>query len=177
MLLCFRLLARCAFVQAFDLARALGMNVVRIWAYADGQTNNIVPLQPQPGIYNEVGFLGLDLAVAEAAQRGLRVLLTFTDYWHAHFSSCTLTHPRLEDHLPANQLLRAQELLWRLPDVCAVGAVLRSGQCLHSRRCVHLRNLQKVDERVHDARAFANQSFHWRDLCVGPSDLRVRGDE
>jgi hypothetical protein len=57
MLLCFRLLARCALVQAFDLARALGMNVVRIWAYADGQTNNIVPLQPQPGIYNEVGFL------------------------------------------------------------------------------------------------------------------------
>jgi hypothetical protein len=37
MLLCLRLPARCAFVQAFDFARALGMNVVRIWAYGDGE--------------------------------------------------------------------------------------------------------------------------------------------
>jgi hypothetical protein len=58
MLLCLRLPARCAFVQAFDFARALGMNVVRIWAYGDGEKkNNMVLLQPQPGIYNEVGFL------------------------------------------------------------------------------------------------------------------------
>jgi len=59
MLLCLRLPARCAFVQAFDFARALGMNVVRIWAYGDGEKkkHNMVLLQPQPGIYNEVGFL------------------------------------------------------------------------------------------------------------------------
>jgi hypothetical protein len=37
MLLCLRLPARCAFVQAFDFAHALGMNVVRIWAYGEGQ--------------------------------------------------------------------------------------------------------------------------------------------
>lgn len=41
----------------------------------------MAPLQPQPGVFNEDGFLGLDLAIAEAGKRGLRVMLTLSDYW------------------------------------------------------------------------------------------------
>jgi mannan endo-1,4-beta-mannosidase len=61
-----------------DLAAA-GVTVVRTWAFADGPQWNA--LQPEPGVYDERVFRGLDWVVAEAGRRGLRLVLPLVNYW------------------------------------------------------------------------------------------------
>lgn len=39
------------------------------------------PLQPHPGVFDERVFRSLDWLLAEAAARGLRLLLVLTNYW------------------------------------------------------------------------------------------------
>lgn len=55
----------------------LGVTVVRIWAFADGDAN--YNLQTRPGVYTEAVFQGLDYAVAEAKKVGIRLILSFVN--------------------------------------------------------------------------------------------------
>lgn len=62
-----------------DAATAAGLTVIRTWAFCDGPQWNA--LQPSPGVLDERVFRSLDWLLAEAAARGLRLLLVFTNYW------------------------------------------------------------------------------------------------
>lgn len=39
-------------------------------------------MQPQPGVYNETVFEGLDFVVAEAGKRNLKLILVVADNWY-----------------------------------------------------------------------------------------------
>lgn len=59
---------------------AMGMTVLRTWAFNDGagQWN---ALQVCPGVYQEYVFQGLDYVLYKASQVGLRVILPFVNNW------------------------------------------------------------------------------------------------
>ena len=63
--------ARAQLVRAFmDEAAAAGLNLVRAWAHASSPE---YALQPSPGRFSEPVFRGLDYALDQARQRGLKV--------------------------------------------------------------------------------------------------------
>jgi len=62
-----------------DNAQALGVNVVRTWAFCDG--NRAGALQPQAGVYSEATFQALDSVIAQARDRNVRLLLVLTNNW------------------------------------------------------------------------------------------------
>ncbi|KAA6412341.1 MAG: mannan endo-1 [Trebouxia sp. A1-2] len=66
-------------LEVLDDAKAAGLTVIRTWAFNDGPEWNA--LQPAPGQFEERVFVGLDFVLAEAARRGLKVLLALTNYW------------------------------------------------------------------------------------------------
>ncbi len=66
--------------NALDDAAAMGLPVVRAWAFADGESQP-KPLQPRPYVYDERAFDSLDYAVAKAGQLGLRLVLALTNNW------------------------------------------------------------------------------------------------
>lgn len=53
-----------------DEAAAAGLNLVRAWAHASSPE---YALQPSPGRFSEPVFRGLDYALDQARQRGLKV--------------------------------------------------------------------------------------------------------
>jgi mannan endo-1,4-beta-mannosidase len=61
------------------LYEELGINVVRTWAFCEGQGGRCY--QPEAGEYNEAAFEHLDYLIAKAGQHGIRLVLSFTDYW------------------------------------------------------------------------------------------------
>src|SRR5687768_7199257 len=65
-----------------DLAASIHSNVIRLWAYCEKTDNHNVFFQ-QWGSINEGsdGLERLDRAIAAAAQRGMRVILTLTNNW------------------------------------------------------------------------------------------------
>ena len=63
--------------EVLDKAAALGMTVMRTWAFDDTPKG----LQIAPGIFNEEAFQALDYVVAEAGRRGIYLLLALTNYW------------------------------------------------------------------------------------------------
>jgi mannan endo-1,4-beta-mannosidase len=62
-----------------QLYEELGLNLVRTWAYGEGQTSQCV--QPAPGEYSEAAFEHLDYLIAKADEHGIRLVLALTDYW------------------------------------------------------------------------------------------------
>lgn len=64
-------------------AAAMGLRVVRAWAFLDGEPSDGIVLQPEPGVFDEDGFEPLDYAVWKAGQLGLRLVLTLTNNWTA----------------------------------------------------------------------------------------------
>lgn len=69
--------------SVLDDAAAMGLPVVRAWAFADGSTQT-TPLQPNPYEYDEAAFDSLDYAVWKAGQLGLRLVLPLTNNWSAY---------------------------------------------------------------------------------------------
>lgn len=65
----------------FEDYKNLKLKVMRIWAFADGCES---ALQTTPGVYNENIFKNLDLVLATAKETGIKVVLTFVNYWDAY---------------------------------------------------------------------------------------------
>ena len=66
--------------SALDDAAAMGLRVVRAWAFADGG-DRATALQPEPYLYPEANFDSLDYAVWKAGRLGLRLVLTLVNNW------------------------------------------------------------------------------------------------
>ena len=67
-------------LHVLDSAAAMGLTVLRTWAFADG-TATWRALQRSPGVYDESTFQGLDFVIHQAGLRGMRVLLAFGNAW------------------------------------------------------------------------------------------------
>ena len=94
--------SRCEVLEVLDKAQALGLTVLRTWAFSDG-AQQWRALQRAPGVYDEntvrasdelsrlvcfgadsvlpPQFAGLDFVIHQASLRGIRVLLAFGNYW------------------------------------------------------------------------------------------------
>jgi mannan endo-1,4-beta-mannosidase len=59
-------------------AAAMGLPVVRAWAFADGTAR---ALQPKPYEYDDAAFDSLDYAVHKAGQLGIRLVLPLVNNW------------------------------------------------------------------------------------------------
>ncbi len=69
--------------EALDAAVALGLPVVRTWAFNDAPWK-ASRMQDDLGAPHEPGLRALDWVVAEAARRGLRLILPLADYWPSY---------------------------------------------------------------------------------------------
>jgi len=70
-------------------ARAMGLSVMRTWAFNDGGANSdgypeSWALQTSPGVYNEAAFVGLDYVLYKAQSLGMRVSLSLVNNWDAY---------------------------------------------------------------------------------------------
>lgn len=68
-----------------DGLRREGVNVVRTWGFSlgKGETEELraMRLHVSPGVYDESVFQGMDYALAAAAGRGMRLIVSLEDYW------------------------------------------------------------------------------------------------
>ena len=64
--------------ELLDLATNLHLQVVRTWAFHEGQPYSF---QPKRGVWNEPAFEHLDRIVAMAGHRGIRLMLGLLDNW------------------------------------------------------------------------------------------------
>jgi mannan endo-1,4-beta-mannosidase len=69
--------------ETFAKASALGVQVVRTWAFSDG-TAKATALQPRPLEYDEVSMRALDGVLARAQAHGLKLILVLGNYWDAY---------------------------------------------------------------------------------------------
>lgn len=69
---------RAAVVEVMDEAAAMGMGVLRVWAF---DTRPRQGLHRGPGRVDEAGLEALDALLELARARGLRLLLTLANYW------------------------------------------------------------------------------------------------
>jgi len=63
--------------EVLNEAQAMGLRVVRTWAFYDGPGG----LQTAPDVYDDTYLAGLDYVIKGAADRGLKLILTLTNYW------------------------------------------------------------------------------------------------
>jgi len=68
-------------IEAFDDMVRMSLPVARIWAFYDGGSGDSATIRSAPGTYREEGLVGLDRAVSEAKKRGIRLIMTLTNYW------------------------------------------------------------------------------------------------
>lgn len=66
--------------EALRKAAALGLSVVRAWAFND-DPDNPAAIQKSPLSYCDAGLRGMDLVIASAAAHGLRLLLSLGNFW------------------------------------------------------------------------------------------------
>lgn len=72
--------------EVFSEAKAMGLNVIRTWAFNDGGWNRdgyptSWALQTSPGVYNENAFKTLDYALYKADTLGIRLIPTLVNNW------------------------------------------------------------------------------------------------
>ena len=107
-----------------DNARALGLNVIRTWAFCDGKRSGA--LQPAAGKFDEHVFTGFDWVIAEAAKRDIRLILTLTNYWDDFGAQLALVSSRTQQLcvfllFSGSQIAPPPPHRWHSA-VCAVGA-------------------------------------------------------
>lgn len=69
-------------LDALDAAQACGYRVIRTWGFADGgPSGDPSVLQTSPGVYQDSAWKGMDFVLAEAAKRGLHLIVTLTNNW------------------------------------------------------------------------------------------------
>ncbi len=66
--------------EVLEETKAMGLNVLRTWAFNDG-ASQWNALQTAPGIYDEQVFQGLDYVVARAGELDLQLILPFVNNW------------------------------------------------------------------------------------------------
>lgn len=66
--------------KVLEAAVAMGLKVIRTWAFNDGDDGNA--LQTSPGVYQERVFQGLDYVVWKSSQLGLRLILVMVNNWN-----------------------------------------------------------------------------------------------
>lgn len=66
--------------EALRKVAALGLGVVRAWAFNDDPSNPAA-IQKAPFVFGEAGLRGMDLAIVSAAAHGVRLLLSLGNYW------------------------------------------------------------------------------------------------
>lgn len=64
--------------EAFEQARALGLNTARTWAHS---ITPQLPFQTAPGKYDPEGVEALDYVLDSAARHGIQMILSFGDNW------------------------------------------------------------------------------------------------
>jgi mannan endo-1,4-beta-mannosidase len=68
--------------ETLDRMVELGMSVVRMWAFNDGDpVGDPAVIQIEPGVYNEENLVALDRVIAEAKRRDIRLILTLVNYF------------------------------------------------------------------------------------------------
>jgi mannan endo-1,4-beta-mannosidase len=66
----------------FDAAKALGVEVLRTWAFLEEPTNGVVYQSYDNGpVYHEDGLAKLDYVLASAAARGIKLILPLVNNW------------------------------------------------------------------------------------------------
>src|SRR2546430_10824737 len=68
--------------EVLDKCVRMGVRVVRTWAFNDGARANA--MRTAPGVFREEGLRALDVVLAEARARGIRLLLPLADYWPSY---------------------------------------------------------------------------------------------
>lgn len=66
-------------LQALDAMVCLRLPVARIWGFNEAKDRSVI--RSAPDIFHESGLRGLDRAVAEAKQRGIRLIVSLTNNW------------------------------------------------------------------------------------------------
>ncbi|HZR42202.1 MAG TPA: cellulase family glycosylhydrolase [Ktedonobacteraceae bacterium] len=63
-------------------AVAMGLPVIRLWGFLDGNPANGFVMQSSPGVYPEAGYERFDYTVSRAAQLGLKLVVVFVNNWN-----------------------------------------------------------------------------------------------
>ncbi len=66
--------------EIFNDAAAMGLKVIRTWAFNDG-ADQWNALQTSPGLYDESVFQGLDYVLTKADEHDIRLILPFVNNW------------------------------------------------------------------------------------------------
>jgi mannan endo-1,4-beta-mannosidase len=67
--------------ELLEDAAALGLNVLRTWAFCNGGWHDGHCLQPAPRVYHEPTFEKLDYAIYRAEQLGIRLVFSLVNNW------------------------------------------------------------------------------------------------
>lgn len=62
-------------------AAAMGLRVVRTWAFLNGKSHDGVALQTELGKFDDEGFRRLDRVLEQASHHGLKLVLTLVNRW------------------------------------------------------------------------------------------------
>ena len=73
--------------DVFASAKALGLTVMRTWAFCEGSVHDGFCFQPNQGVYDEETFRHLDYTIAKASQTGMKLILSLANNWggYDHF--------------------------------------------------------------------------------------------
>src|SRR5262249_17237112 len=66
--------------ETMTMAHDLGFTVFRTWGFFDDPSQPTA-LQPSAGVYNEASFRAMDYVLYKADQAGVRLLISFVNYW------------------------------------------------------------------------------------------------
>lgn len=69
--------------EVLEDAAAMGLTVMRTWAFCDGESHDGYCFQPKARVYDEKTFQNLDYAIQRAGQLGIRLILTLVNNWDA----------------------------------------------------------------------------------------------
>src|SRR5579872_5862842 len=61
---------------------AMGLPVLRLWGFLDGQPKNGFVMQPSPGVYPEAGYERFDYTVWRAGQLGIKLVVPLVNNWN-----------------------------------------------------------------------------------------------
>ncbi len=67
--------------EVLDDAKAMNLKVLRTWGFCDGMRKEGYSFQPEPGVYDELGFQRMDMVIKEAGDRGIKLMIALVNNW------------------------------------------------------------------------------------------------